>query len=168
MENISLRSLAFLSFFSVDNSTSTPHRHTPKVFPNRSITRVIFLQRWHIKEKSLNLCASRYVVGGAGGGRADFEESTDFFSLLLAAFGPSLALHRKDFYVSDIFPSRSGCTYVRCGRHKNMLITWWYQHIVCPRKRRKFVCCLCSTGLGWEKGETSWPFNRLFCRIKAT
>lgn len=62
MENIFLHSLAFLSFFSVDNSTP----HTPasrQVFPNRSITRVIFLQRWHIKEKSLNLCASRYVGG---------------------------------------------------------------------------------------------------------
>lgn len=161
MENIFLHSLAFLSFFSVDNSTP----HTPRcrqVFPNRSITRVIFLQRWHIKEKSLNLCASRYVGGGGGraggGGRVDFEESTDFL-LLLLAFGPSLALHRRDFYVSDIFPSISVhiCTAWKTQKYVNHLMI--STHCLPEKKGEKFVCCLCNTrlarGMGREKGETS-------------
>lgn len=145
MENIFLHSLAFLSFFSVDNST--PHTTSPRrqVFPNRSITRVIFLQRWHIKEKSLNLCASRYVVGGGRAAAGWTLRKAQISSLLLLAFGPSLALHRRDFYVSDIFPSISGvhiCTVWKTQKYVNHLMI--STHCL-PEKKERNLCVVCAT-----------------------
>lgn len=123
MENIFLHSLAFLSFFSVDNSTP----HTPAAAKSSQIvaSRGLFSCNDGILRKRVSICVLLGMLGG-GGGRASAGwtlRKAQISSLLLLAFGPSLALHRRDFYVSDIFPSISGCTYVRCGRHKNMLIT---------------------------------------------
>lgn len=99
--------------------------HTP------ATSRGLFLQRWHIKESSFSfgMCGwgEKWKPGGLW--------STDFPPL------SPVRLH-TDFYVSD--SEKEGerrCVHMTVYmfrtslcEDKNMLITWWYQHIVCERR----------------------------------
>lgn len=76
-----------------------------------------------------------------------------------------------EIFMCLIFSQAYQDTYVH-RRHKNMLITWWYQHIVWFCWRKEKMCVVWRD----ERGEServrhissTWPFSRLFCRIRAT